>query len=89
MKYIEQVLKIQRMAYTLNGLGRYTAFVDYAGHVKMLRVCVYKGEWENGKPPLFSTYTFAVEKWEDEFLQWFKDTGMQLQELIGEGDINE
>lgn len=85
MKYIEKVLEVQRLVYTLNSLGKYTAFVDYSGHVNMVDVRVFEGTWDQSKHPVLSTYVFIEEKWDDGCMQWFEETCKQLQELINEG----
>lgn len=87
MKYIEQVLEVQRLVYTLNSLGKYTAFVDYSGHVNMLDVRVFEGKWDQYKYPVLNTYEFIEATWGDDCLQWwFEDTCTRLQELIDEGE---
>lgn len=89
MRYIEQVLEVQRLAYTLNSLGKYTAFVDYSGHVNMVEVRVFEGTWDQYKHPVLSTYEFIKAEWKDDCVQWFEETCKRLQELINEGAINE
>ena len=89
MKYIEQVLELQRLAYTLNSLGKYTVFADYSGHVNMVNIRVFEGTWDQYKHPVIFTYEFVKEEWQADCMQWFEETCRQLQELINKGALNE
>ena len=50
----EQITAIAALLLEINGKEKYTAFIDFSGHVRTFSIRIYSGKWSQGKDPLFN-----------------------------------